>query len=676
MPEAMLGEPVAAFGLEQGSAMVLQGALESGLLPVDLTLHYQAIDGRQITAQVHVDSDPARPGLVGYTGKVEDVTSVPDIGVATVEHLKTKRTAKRALPSPVPAKPAETGAATASLEDDPAAAPVVPAVKVDSRPSNGKTPAEAVLIDEPVHAPAATRPQEHPRRQPARQPITPHSSSLGYRAELGRLAPAQEVLTLAGSESLRQGKTVTMHSAFGQPAALAVPLQLQDGAAQLLLEFSDDFPGRIWTEDERMLVQQVADQLTLALENARLFQETEQRNEELATLNSVIESASRSLDVHNMLQATLAQVLTTTGYDCGLVSLLDAQDNRLHLTVHIGLPEKLASRLTDKGFGGTLSELVYTRQQALGITDMRQGAPVDVSGLIREDLLSYQGAPLESKGRIMGTLCLFGNKPHAISASNLSLLQAVGQQVGVAVENASLFEQTQSALGEAAALYQAAAELNVAASSMEILATLRRYTVLGQKSTSQAGIFLFDKPWTSSAEPEWIFPLALWDSETTVQIAPADRFLLREWAGSLDILGPDAPTLIADLDTDPRLGPRARGMNPGWREHLDRCGVKSLIYTPLSVAGKWIGLIAGMFKQKIQFTEEHGRRLMALAGQASVAVENLRLLEETRHKANQLQTAAEIARDTSGTLAIDQLLGRAVEQIRERLITTTQPFTC
>ena len=57
---------------------------------------------------------------------------------------------------------------------------------------------------------------------------------------------------------------------------------------------------------------------------------------------------------------------------------------------------------------------------------------------------------------------------------------------------------------------------------------------------------------------------------------------------------------------------------------------------------------------------------MALSGQAAIASENINLLEETSRRANQLETAAEIAAQASSTLDTDALLNRAVNLIRDR----------
>ncbi len=61
------------------------------------------------------------------------------------------------------------------------------------------------------------------------------------------------------------------------------------------LQVLDEAEQRKWTQDEQLLVKQVADQLSLALENARLFQETQSRAEELSVLNEMGRELSTKL---------------------------------------------------------------------------------------------------------------------------------------------------------------------------------------------------------------------------------------------------------------------------------------------------------------------------------------------------------------------------------------------
>ncbi len=94
---------------------------------------------------------------------------------------------------------------------------------------------------------------------------------------------------------------------------------------------------------------------------------------------------------------------------------------------------------------------------------------------------------------------------------------------------------------------------------------------------------------------------------------------------------------------------------------------KSWLGVPLLVAGEAIGAIVVQDTERERAFDEGDLRFVStLASQVAGAIYNIRLLEETRRRALQLQTAAEIARDISGSLDVNELLVRAVSLIRER----------
>ncbi len=189
-------------------------------------------------------------------------------------------------------------------------------------------------------------------------------------------------------------------------------------------------------------------QSAVAIQNLHLLEETRLRNEELAAINDVIAAASRSLELNEMLQDVLSQALETVDFEVGLISLFDPEKNKLYLAVQKNLPEVLYQKLSEFGMEGTLCDLVYRSGQTLTLKDMAVTAPMDVSSLLDLGLRSYLGAPLVSKGQIMGTICIFGRLPESNASEKLSLIQAIGQQVGAAIENARAYELSQKAVEE------------------------------------------------------------------------------------------------------------------------------------------------------------------------------------------------------------------------------------
>ena len=439
----------------------------------------------------------------------------------------------------------------------------------------------------------------------------------------------------------------------GVQSWLGVPMQLGEQVIGVIAVQNETTP-HLYTQHHLDILTTIGNQGAIAIANARLLDETRRRNEDLAVINTIIEAASRSLDLESTLLEILDQVISLTGFQSGLISTVNSETEKLQLTVHRNLPEPLVQLISDQGLDGTLCELVFKRGELVYIPELNHTAPVDVSGLIAMNLKSYLGVPLISKGNTLGTICVFSDEPRSIKASYLGLMESIGQQVGVAVDNASLFEQTQQALEETENLYWVSARISAAQSYNEILNSLCDYTILGH-ADSNTTIDIFNRPWTKESKPDFVNVLAKRFPISTDQLRAKhklDNLNLAEL-----YLKPDNPTTITDVQHDPRLDDYIRHLL------INKFQAQSAIFLPLVVAGEWIGFINGIYQTKTEFPEKEIRRLMTLVGQAAVAIQNIRLLEESRRKADQLQTAAEIARDSSSTLALDTLLDRAVSLI-------------
>ncbi|MGD1993887.1 MAG: GAF domain-containing protein [Anaerolineae bacterium] len=219
-------------------------------------------------------------------------------------------------------------------------------------------------------------------------------------------------------------------------AELAVPLRVREDAIGQLKVMLD---GRELSPSELEVVEAVVEEASVALENARLFYETQRTLQEVEALNTISSTVSRSLQLEDTLQTSLRQALDITGLEAGLISLASLRTGELVLTVHKGLPKIMIRNLSLSGMSDTLCDLVYQRGEAISLENLVD-APLDAEGLMELGLHSYVGVPLESRGEAVGTLCAFGYTPRTFAPETISLLQAAGQQIGVAVENAQLFQ--------------------------------------------------------------------------------------------------------------------------------------------------------------------------------------------------------------------------------------------
>ena len=238
---------------------------------------------------------------------------------------------------------------------------------------------------------------------------------------------------------------------------------------------------------------------------------------------------------------------------------------------------------------------------------------------------------LESQGSRLLMEILDENNPRLWSADERMLVEQVADQLSLALENARLFQQTQEALAETEMLYRASAELNAAQSFAEILDVLRDYTVLG-KAEQVVSINQFDQPWAGSNAPEWAIPITRWTRLSEDVLAP--RYPLSKFP-ALKLLSPSLPTVIEDLENDSRLDDNTRQL------YHQRFQGSSTIFIPLVVGGRWTGFINAVYGTATRFQNEEIRRVMALAGQAAVAIQNLQSIALAESRAHESQKRSE-----------------------------------
>ena len=209
----------------------------------------------------------------------------------------------------------------------------------------------------------------------------------------------------------------------------------------------------------------------------------------------------------------------------------------------------------------------------------------------------------------------------------IAALQTAASALANTIAREDLFTQVQLNLAETEALYQASAHLNSAKTYDEILQVLRQHTILGHVNISTITLNVFDKTWKYDRKgelgerPDWLIPLSCWSAQPDNQLV-SERIALDSWPGLEELIQPEHPTKIMDIENDTRIGGIGRDT------YINLMDAKSLLIIPLNVAGQWIGFIISVYRQTTGFPEQDVRRLTSLAGQAAIAISGLRSLEE------------------------------------------------
>jgi signal transduction histidine kinase len=217
------------------------------------------------------------------------------------------------------------------------------------------------------------------------------------------------------------------------------------GAAQEIAGGNFDQRITALTRDE---VEELAEQfnaMAAQLQESYEFleQKVDSRTRELATLNTLAAVVSRSLNLDEILNDALDEALKIMGMTKGQAFLLDEDTEKPVLVAHRGLSEELVDYAAQLPLDTSTSGLAARegRPVARAVADYPSG---ELKRLIeREGLRLVVSTPLLAKGRTLGAIDLGTDVVRTIQPEELSLLAGIGHQIGVAVENARLYEQAQ-----------------------------------------------------------------------------------------------------------------------------------------------------------------------------------------------------------------------------------------
>lgn len=395
---------------------------------------------------------------------------------------------------------------------------------------------------------------------------------------------------------------------------------------------------------ERNLLTAIASQAAIAIQNARLFAETQERSEQLAILNEIIASASQSLKIEEILSTILQKAMALAGFDAALVTLYNETRGKLERVLQIGFPWPMPEDPAE-GLENTLCAIVYQSKAPIAVDDLRISAPVDSQMFVEAGFLSYAGIPLEVRGRPFGTLCGFRRVPGLLPQSTFSLLQTIGRQVGFAIENARLFQQAQLRAEEMAAINDLGRALASRLNMSQVLEEVYR-GVSRLLDTTNFFIALYDP-----AKEENIFLLNVSESKLDREIVrlPANQ-------GITGYIVKHGESVLIKENT--RVWLEAHGI-PSVGEPA-----QSWLGVPLVLGNEVVGAMAIQDYKKPYAYDEHDLFLLtAIANQAAVAIQNARLFEAEQHRREIADALSEMARAVSATLDIHAIAEILLDQI-------------
>lgn len=394
----------------------------------------------------------------------------------------------------------------------------------------------------------------------------------------------------------------------------------------------EETTNRKWSEEEQLLVKQVTDQLSLALENARLFQETQRRAQEMTALAEVGREISATLDLQTVLERITIYASDLLNATSAAAYLPNGQGETWSAIAAVGLDAKEIMADTINRGEGILGKIVMQQNGAImnNVDQIPDG--IDISGTNRVDAFEHlMGTPVLSGNQVTGLLAIWRNgEGREFAKSELEFLTNLSRQTAIAIQNAQLYQQEQyrrqiaDTLSELARIASSSLNLNdVVQKLLEQLPHLISFSTAsiqllepnGQRK--QVGGLSKDK-----------------DRMQTLEI-PADAFLrpVEDDALISTIVKTQDIVIISDTYNDSR-----------WEVFPETALIRSWLGAPLLVGSDVVGVLILDENMPKAYNQESAELVRAFTPQAAIAIQNARLFQNVTESQGQLSEALRIAR--------------------------------
>ena len=428
---------------------------------------------------------------------------------------------------------------------------------------------------------------------------------------------------------------------FGNMAALVAPMVWQGRSVGGLFvtRLQEDQGYAPFTQRDIDLLQSFADQAVIAIQNAKLFSDTQTalvRQTASADILRVI-SETQS-DLEPVFDAILSRVAELCDTPMASMNLVNPERTHTDLVAHHGetlqaLEVGKTSWPLDRDLA--IGEAILTGR-AIQVTDLKDTAAYRAGNAVRRHAVDQEGVrtflaiPLIHKGAGIGNLALYKREVKPYTDEEITLLESFADQAVIAVQNARLFNDTQTALARQTA---SADILRVISKSLTDTDPVFHAIAAAGKELLQCDgvvVILRDKgsftPVAGALDGQRVQTL----SRNPVRIDPSQNF-------PSQVLTSGDMIHIEDY--------RTVDLPPHEVETFAKFGMKSALYMPLLRDEDCIGnLIFTRTETCRAFSEDEIRLANSFCDQAVIAIENVRLFNETQSALARQTASADILR--------------------------------
>jgi signal transduction histidine kinase/CheY-like chemotaxis protein/nitrate/nitrite-specific signal transduction histidine kinase len=370
-----------------------------------------------------------------------------------------------------------------------------------------------------------------------------------------------------------------------------------------------------FADEDIVILQTLADQLAVALENAQLFQDVQERVAELTTVNLISQEVSQAHTLDALFHTVGNQLLRAFEAPDGFLVLYNRENNQLQYPIFLE--------------GGELIEVEPDLLEAGPVARVIEtGAPVVLNENVAQTLeemggysqkihaKSWLGVPLTIGNQVIGVLGVQDMEhEQAYDYGHQRMLSTLAAYLAVAVRNAQLFEETEQRVADLGFLFDVTAS---ALASTDFDQTLQRIAdgVADELDNAEATVVALMDAGGQALVPRAAAGYGKEVIRNLKETIPLDTGIAG-WAAA-----EGKPVLVGDVRQDPRYVSAASQ-------------TMSEVVVPMMVGDEVVGVLLVESSKLHAFGEDDVRLLQTLSGGLSAIVQNARLLEEIR-EANDL----------------------------------------